>query len=77
MAMLPPEKHTPLLLHKKIDLLLLTNYRPIAMANTIYKLYTSTLIAFSQTMMKNTKSCILTKKDLVHKETHLKKSKWS
>ena len=37
-------KHSKtILLHKKEDPTHLTNYRPIALANTIYKLYTSTL----------------------------------
>ena len=37
-------KHSKtILLHKKDDPTHITNYRPIALANTIYKLYTSTL----------------------------------
>lgn len=32
-----------ILLHRKEDPLLLTNYRPIALANTIHKLYISTI----------------------------------
>ena len=36
---------TIILLHEKEDSLLLTNYRPIALANTIYKFYTSTVTA--------------------------------
>ena len=37
-------KHSKtILLHKKDDPIHLANYRPIALANTIYKLYTSTL----------------------------------
>jgi len=39
-------KHSKtILLHKKDDPIHLANYRPIALANTIYKLYTSTLTA--------------------------------
>ena len=39
-------KHSKtILLHKKEDPTHLSNYRPIALANTIYKLYTSTLTA--------------------------------
>jgi hypothetical protein len=34
-----------ILLYKKADPTLLTNYRPIALANTIYKLFTSTITA--------------------------------
>ena len=35
-----------ILLHKKDDPIYLANYRPIVLANTIYKLYTSTIITF-------------------------------
>ena len=40
-------KHnTTILLHKKHNPIYLTNYRPIVLANTIYKLHTSPIMAF-------------------------------
>ena len=40
------EHSKTIILHKKGDLIHLTNYRAIALANTIYKLYISTLTTF-------------------------------
>ena len=63
-----------ILLYKKGDPSQFTNHRPIALANTIYKLFTSTLTSILSTYGKNTKSYTTTKKDSYQKEVPLDNS---
>ena len=58
------------LLYKKGDPSQLTNHRPIALANTIYKLYTNTLTSILPLMGKDTKYCMIAKRDSKQKEEH-------
>ena len=52
----------------------LSNYKPIALANIIYKLYTSTLITFLTSYGKNIDYYILAKKNSDHNATHQDKT---
>ena len=72
MKQIPPSWKISLtiLLYKKGDPSLLTNHRPIALANTIYKLFTSTLILYYQHMAKDIRSYMIAKKALEQKDAH-------
>jgi len=59
-----------ILLYKKGDSSQLPNHKPIALANTIYKLFTSTLTLILSSYGKNTKYFTIAKKDLEQKEAH-------
>lgn len=63
-------KHSKtILLHKKEDPLLLTNYKPITLANTIYKFYTNTLTSLSTSYNKKHRLLYFNQERLEHKET--------
>ena len=54
----------------KNDPSLLTNHMPITLANTIYKLFTSTLTLILSTFGKNTKYYMIAQKNSKQKETY-------
>ena len=69
-------KHSKtILLHKKGDPLLLTNSKPIALANTIYKSLHQHIHCPSQKLCQTTQNNILVKKPMDHNEIQLNKSK--
>jgi hypothetical protein len=59
-----------ILLYKKFDPSVLTNHRPIALANTIYKFFTSTITAQLANYDENTKYYKTAKKDSDKKDVH-------
>jgi hypothetical protein len=60
-----------ILLYKKFDPTILTNHRPIALANTIYKFFTSTITTQLANYGENIKYCKIAKKGLDKKDALL------
>ena len=69
------KNNNTILLYKKRPPFHLPNHRPIALANTTYKLFTSTLTTYSPLLAKNFKSYTIVKKDFVRSDVQAAKSK--